>query len=213
MPKGIIAATIATVILGAGLVAWTWQRTHYPVRNAPAAGERMIAFGDSLVSGVGVSAGTDWVSLVSQKIRRPIANAGVASDTTATALARLDEVLRQQPDVVIVMLGANDWLQRVPPDATVANLRAIITRLQEGGAVVLLLGVRGGKFGDPYHRRFANLARETQAAYVPNILDSILGVPILTGDDWHPNSRGHNVMAERLWPVIEWLIADEPRAG
>ncbi|MDO8560203.1 MAG: arylesterase [bacterium] len=199
----------ATLIGGCLLVAWAWRLARYPVRNAPSAGRVIVAFGDSLVSGAGVNPGEEWPALLSTRLARPIMNAGVAGDTTALALARLNKVQELHPDLVIVLLGGNDALQRVPPDQTVANLRQIIARLQDDGAVVLLVGVRGGIIGDPYHRKFAKLARETDAAYVPNILDSVLGNDYLMADELHPNFRGQRVMAERLLPTIQWLLGQD----
>ena len=199
----------ATLIAGSLLVAWAWRITRYPIRNAPSAGRTMVAFGDSLVSGAGVKPGEEWVALLSASLKRPIVNAGVPGDTTAAAITRLDQLQELHPDLVIVLLGGIDALQRVPPDQTVANLHQIITRLQDDGAVVLLVGVRGGVIGDPYHRKFAKLARETSAAYVPNILDSVLGNDYLMADELHPNFRGQRVMAERLLPTVQWLLGQD----
>lgn len=201
-----LVALVVVTAAGGWLVYWAWATAHYPIRNAPAAGKTIIAFGDSLIVGVGATAGRDMVSRVSQAIGRPIVNAGVAGDTTAAALQRMDETLARKPDVVIVLVGGNDAINRVPLDQTVANLRHIITTFHNQGATVLLLGIRGGIVGDPYRRAFATLARELRAAYVPNVLDSIWGNSYLMADEVHPNDRGHGVMAERITPVLQELL-------
>lgn len=200
------AAMGSVIVLSVALVAWAWTRTQYPIRNAPAAGQTIVAFGDSLVVGTGAPTGADFVSLLSAHIERPIVNAGVAGDTTAAALARLDDIRKRKPDLVIVLLGGNDALQRVAVAQTLGNLRAIITRLQDDGAVVLLLGVRGGLIGDPYQREFAKLARELHAAYIPNILDGVWGNAQQMADEVHPNAIGYGVMAERAAPVVRRLV-------
>lgn len=196
----------ALIGLAVWLIAWAYTRASYPIRNSPVAGNKIIAFGDSLVVGVGATSGRDFVSILSSRIKRPIVNAGVSGDTTTDALARIDTILEQQPDLVIVMLGGNDALQRVPPDQALANLRAIIMKIQNRGAAVFVLGVRGGIMGDPYHRRLAKLARELHAAYQPNVLDGIFGNNYLMSDEIHPNNRGYGVMAERVWPMVENLL-------
>lgn len=202
-----IGGLIVIATIGLALVSWTWRRVHYPIQNAPVAGSRIIAFGDSLVTGVGALPDQDFVSRLSRSFGRPIVNAGVAGDTTATALGRLDVVLTQRPDLVIVLLGGNDALTRVPVAQTVDNMRAIIQRLQSSGAAVLLIGVRGGFIGDPYHRPFARLARELHTAYVPNVLDGILGTTRLMADAVHPNAIGYGIMAERILPALQSLLS------
>ncbi len=206
MRRGQLIILLVVLAIGGWLVAWAWTRTQYPIRNAPAAGKTIVAFGDSLIAGVGASTGADFVSRVSQKIERPIVNAGVPGDTTAQALERLDALLQLQPDVVLVLIGGNDAIARVPLDQTIANLRQIIIRLQDHGAAVLLLGIRGGIVGDPYRRAFAALARELHAAYAPNVLDGVWGNNYLMADEIHPNDRGYGVMAERITPVVQELL-------
>lgn len=199
--------SLVLVIAGCvGLVWWAVTRTTYPVRNAPVAGQKIIAFGDSLVVGVGAETGYDFVSTLGKLIKRPIINAGVSGDTTATALQRIDSVLKQKPDLVIVLLGGNDALQRVPVDQTIGNLHRIIATIQENGAAVLLLGVRGGMLGDPFRRAYAKLARETGAAYLPNVLDSVMDNSVLMADDIHPNTVGYTVIAQRIAPILQQLI-------
>jgi len=72
---------------------------------------------------------------------------GVPGDTTADGLARMSELNAYKPKVVLLLLGGNDYLKRIPQEQTFANLAAIIKDIQSRGAIVLLLGVRGGLFG------------------------------------------------------------------
>lgn len=177
------------------------------VKNYPRAGKNIIAFGDSLVEGVGASAGKDWVSLLAEKINMPIVNAGRSGDTTAMALARLaKDVLSQDPRVVIVLLGGNDAISRLPREEVIKNLGLLIDQIQQKGAAVLLVGIQGGIFRDQYKKLFASLASEKKVFFVPDILDDIFGNPELMYDSLHPNDQGNEIMAERVEPILREIL-------
>jgi len=107
----------ALVCLAAAAVSyWYWSRPA-PIVNLHPTGKQILALGDSLTEGVGASRGHDYVSVLAKKIGRPILNRGVAGDTTADALARLNrDVLTQEPQIVIVFLGGNDILRKIPAE-------------------------------------------------------------------------------------------------
>lgn len=165
----------------------------------------VVAFGDSLIFGTG-SSGGGFVRLLEQRIGRPIVNLGVPGDTTADGLARLDEVLSMRPAIVIVLLGGNDYLRQVPQEQTFSNLGRIIERLQAEGAVVLLAGVRGGLLRDTFAARFEELAKLHGTAYVHDVLDDTLGVKGYMADQVHPNDRGYEVIADRVYPVLAAML-------
>lgn len=198
----------ALVLTGSlSFVAWAYLRTNYPIRNAPVAGQKIVAFGDRLVADIGATSTGGFVNPVAWAIQRPIVNAGASQDTTATALARLDALLeRERPDLVIVQLGGNDLLQRVPMEQTIGNLREIISKIQARRAAVLLLNFRGNIFDDPYRRALGQLARATQTAYLPNVLDDIWGNEYLMTDASHPNDRGYGIMAIRVARAVKELL-------
>ena len=170
-------------------------------------GGLVIAFGDSLIEGDGASPGQDLPSLLSAHIGIPIVNAGIGGDTTATALARLDrDVLGKKPRLVIILLGGNDALRRVPEEETRANLRAIIAGIQGVGAKVLLLGIRGGILHDKYETMFDALAREMKSVYVSDMFRGIFGHPKLMTDPIHPNDAGYAMIADRIEPILREML-------
>jgi len=202
-PRHLLVA-VATAL--AGLVAWLVLASG-PAPARPTSGERIIAFGDSLVEGVGASAGRDFVSLLSARIGVPIINAGRSGDTTASALGRLDAaVLSRNPRVVIIVLGGNDALRRVPAKETFANLEAIVGRIRSRGAAVILAGLSFGIFTDTYGDGYEDVARRTASGLVPDILGGILGHTDLMADHIHPNDRGYQMMADRIEPALRDLL-------
>jgi len=201
---------IVTVgVIAAALLAFYFFKDNslQSVTNYPPEGSVIVAYGDSLVEGVGATAGNDFVSVLSRNIGVPIENLGVGGNTSELGLIRIDEVLKRDPDIVLLLLGGNDYLRRLPRDETLQNLGNIITRLHEAGSVVVLLGVRGGVLRDNFKKNFKDLAKEHNTAYVPNVLDGLIGKSEFMYDTIHPNDRGHALIAAKIEPILRELIA------
>jgi lysophospholipase L1-like esterase len=197
----------AILIAAAVLVGFWWFRSDLPEAARPTSGSTVVAFGDSLVAGRGATPAADLVSVLSKRLGVPIINAGHSGDTSGAALARLDsDVLRRNPRVVIVLLGGNDYLRRVPASETFANLQTIVERIRQRGSAVVLVGVAVGLMSDPYRTQYEALARRTSAGLVPDILGGIIGHTDLMSDSIHPNDRGYAMMADRIEPVIRTLL-------
>jgi lysophospholipase L1-like esterase len=173
------------------------------ITNFPPQNDMVVAFGDSLVAGNGSTSGHDFVSNLSAMIGRPIINLGVAGNTTADALARVDKVVDLKPGIVLVLLGGNDYLRHVPQETTFANLDQIISTIQSSGAVVVVVGVRGGLLSDHYNSDFRDLAKRHGALFVPNILDGLLGDKSLMSDEIHPNDAGYVRIANKVYPMLK----------
>jgi acyl-CoA thioesterase I len=200
---------VIAVALAAAGIAWT-LRPGVPRPAQPTAGRRVIAFGDSLVEGRGASPGKDFVSLLARRLGTPIINAGRSGDTTRSALDRLDsDVLSRNPRVVIVLLGGNDFLRRLPAEETFRNLSTIVERIRGRGAAVVLVGVSVGIFSDEYGGQYASLARRASAGLVPDVLDGILGRRDRMSDAIHPNDDGYRLMADRIEPVLREVVTPE----
>jgi acyl-CoA thioesterase-1 len=189
-----------------GLAAATWSRhrvNHWPITNAAPGGRTIVAFGDSLTAGYRMGPGESYPEQLSALLGLPIVNAGASGDTTADGLARLErDVIAREPRVVLLCLGGNDMLRRLPADQQFANLRQAIARLQHEGALVILLGLDGWPMpmagGVDYAQRYRALAEETGAVYVPDLLDGVAGDRALMYDQVHPNARGYGRIARRL---------------
>jgi acyl-CoA thioesterase I len=201
--------SIAVVAIAALVTAWL-LRTDRPHAARPTAGRQVVLFGDSLAEGRGATPDHDLAALLSERIGTAVINAGQSGDTTASALARLEPaVLARDPRIVIVLLGGNDYLRRMPADDTFRNLSTIVERIRQRGAAVVLVGVSVGLLRDPYRAEYEALARRTSAALVPDILGGIIGHGELMSDAIHPNDRGYAMMADRLEPVVRDLARTE----
>ena len=187
---------------------WLWpERT---IKNFPSQNQGLIIFfGDSLVEGVGASEGRSLPEQLGHALGEPVRNFGVAGDTTADGLARIDAATGGQPKLAIVLLGGNDFLRKVERTKTEANLKQIVTTFQNTKAVVLLLGVRSGIIGGGADEMFETVAEETGAAYEEDVLKGVFGNPSLMSDAIHPNDAGYAKITERLVPVARKLLKKE----
>jgi acyl-CoA thioesterase-1 len=141
-----------------------------------------------------------------------VVNAGVSGDTSAGGLRRLPWLLSQEPDVLVVALGANDGLRGLPLAQTADNLRAIVTQAQRAGARVLILGLRlppnlGPDYAAEFEAMYARVARETGAPLVPFFLEGVGGVEALNQEDGiHPTAEGQERIAQNVLPEILPLL-------
>ncbi|HQC23017.1 MAG TPA: arylesterase [Syntrophales bacterium] len=190
---------IGAMALAIALIAYAGSRQffhHPPVKNPRPAGETIICFGDSLTYGTGASPGMDYPSQLSRLIGRPVINAGIPGDTTASAMARLDrDVLSRSPRIVLITLGGNDLKNGLDRDSAFRNLKTIVTSIQGKGALVILGGLDVPVWGRGFREQYRKLSEETGAVLVPNVLKGLLGNPEKTSDAIHPNSAGYGVMA------------------
>jgi lysophospholipase L1-like esterase len=203
MRKIIVISLAVLLVVGAFFFVFKKSPT---ITNYPSRGTTIIAFGDSLVEGVGATMGNDFVSLLSQKIGEPIINMGISGNTSADGIARAEGVIAQNPKVVLVLFGGNDFLRKVPIEETFKNIDAIVVELQRSGAVVVLLGVRGGVLSDQYDDYFEDIAANRGALYVPNVLAGLISHPQFMYDGIHPNDAGYAKIAEKIYPVLRQAL-------
>jgi acyl-CoA thioesterase I len=196
-------AGAAVAVLLALWLLWPGAR----VKNRDSKGQSIVAFGDSLTAGYGAGEGEDYPSKLSTLIGRSVVNAGVSGDTTQQALARIDaDVLEENPRLVIVGLGGNDFLQGVPIETTEASLRSIVRKIHDRGSMVLLLGYKFPSLQKNYGAMYERVADDEECLLVEDLLDGILSDPSLKSDEIHPNAKGYALLAERIAPACRKLL-------
>lgn len=172
-------------------------------------GKQVIVLGDSITAGYGLSAEKAYPFLLSQKLNLPVLNRGISGDTTADGLARLSgSVLSQEPWIVIIALGGNDFLKKVPKIETEKNLREIISQIQVKKAITILLGMNLGLFKDEYKDLYKRVAQETGSYLIPQVLKGIIDNPKHRQEDIiHPNALGQEILADRIAEALKPLLS------
>ena len=227
--RGAAAPTAAAVALGIATACGAPSSeapAAAPAESAAGAGaeavdpRRVVLFlGDSLSAGYGVRAEESFPARIQQRIDSEdlpfrIVNAGVSGDTTAGGLRRLDWLLRQPVDTLVIQLGGNDMLRGLDIEAMRANLRGIAARTREAypDAAIVVAGMQapvnwGPEYARDFRTSFSGLARDLGAAYIPFLLEGVAAQPGLNqADGIHPTPEGHELVAENVWDVLAPLL-------
>ncbi|MBP5403597.1 MAG: hypothetical protein J6Y17_00720 [Elusimicrobiaceae bacterium] len=172
------------------------------IKNFPNSRRSVVAFGDSLTAGYGSPAGTSYPDVLAKKIDRPVVNLGVSGETAAAAPARLQEVLDEEPYMVLIEFGANDHMRQQSRQAAVNAVAQIVDEVQRYGAIAVIVDTGGPGMGE-YTKAYKQMAKEKGALFVPGILKGIFYKPGLKSDQVHPNAQGYAKVADKVYRVIK----------
>ncbi len=208
-----LLATFLVLFLIATLFGCAANKFEHVKNLYTAKGTNIICFGDSLTRGQGAAEGEDYPTILQTELGLPVINSGVNGDTTFSALKRLEsDVLDKDPKIVIVELGANDYLawgsQGKGPSTedSFKNLKYMVKRIQREGAVVLIAAI---PFNLEYQRRYKKLAKETGSLLIPDVMRGIFGhSEHMSIDRMHPNAKGYRVMAENILEYLGPLLKE-----
>ncbi|MDD5432440.1 MAG: arylesterase [Candidatus Omnitrophica bacterium] len=173
------------------------------IKNVSSNGKNIICFGDSITYGYGVTSDEAYPVHLSKMINFSVINAGIDGDTTTEALKRLDsDVLSRNPLLVIIEFGGNDFLRKVSPELTVNNIKQMVERIQEKGAMVAIVDVSAGMLMKEYRPAYFKIAKDNGAIFVPSIMSGIITNPSMKSDFLHPNGNGYKLIAQRILKKI-----------
>ncbi len=199
--KALLFVSVGAVLIGL-LVFWYFSRD-WEIKNYPSSKSGpVLMFGDSLVEGVGATAGNTLPDQLGKSIGISILNYGVSGDTTRDGLARLSPALKENPKVAIILLGGNDFLKKIPREETFQNLEKIVVAFQAQGSITVVVGVRSGIVSGGADEEYEALAERTGSIYASDVLSGVFAHSDLMSDALHPNDRGYQQIAERLTPLL-----------
>jgi lysophospholipase L1-like esterase len=173
-------------------------------------GEKLLFLGDSLTEG------GDWASWFPDD---QVINKGIGGDTTADVQARLDDVVAEAPDAILLLIGTNDLGQRRSVEQVVRNIETILVDLRRRlpGVRLLLQSItpRGSDYTDRIqdaNRHLRQFAATVRAQYLdlwPALSSGEILNPDFTDDGLHFNDAGYQAWLAELRPGLERL-RDEP---
>jgi len=180
---------------------------------------KIVAFGDSLTAGFGLLEKESYPYLLQEKLRADgfdyeVVNAGVSGDTSIGGLERIDWVLEMDNvEILVLELGANDLLRRMPVANMKKNLAQIIEKAQAKKVRVLLCGMLappnvGAQYQRDYQMVFPDLASEYKVDFLPFLLESVaLNKDLNQADGIHPNAEGEKIMTENIYKALKPMLS------
>lgn len=177
----------------------------------------IVALGDSLTAGLGVELEDAYPALLERRLKSDnlsyrVVNAGVSGETTSGTLSRLDWILSQNPDIVILEIGANDGLRGIDTQLVEKNLDTILSTMKSKGVVTVFTGMKMvWNLGEDYTRQFnaiyPKLAEKYGVIFMPFFLQDVAAVSELNRSDGiHPNEEGYKKITENIYPYVQEAI-------
>ncbi|MEE9496485.1 MAG: arylesterase [Desulfobacterales bacterium] len=173
----------------------------------------IVAVGDSLTEGLGVEEEFAYPAVLEERLRQQgypyqVVNAGISGETSSGTLSRIKWVLTLKPDIVILVIGANDGFRGIDPEFVKSNIRTIIKSLKEKKVIVVLAGMQiVQNLGQDYTTAFAEIypevARAEDVIFIPFFLTGVAADPDLNqADGIHPTAAGYQVIVDNITPSV-----------
>ena len=173
----------------------------------------VIVLGDSLVAGYGLLKNDGFINQLQNKInsnniKLNLVNGGVSGETSSGLMNRLEWVLEEKFDGVIVSIGANDALRGINPKLTFQNINNILNYLKKNQIPSMLIGMKapnnlGKRYVNEFNSIYPNLAKIYKVSFYPFFLKDVVLVPSLNQNDMiHPNKKGVKKIVENIYPYF-----------
>ena len=179
----------------------------------------IVFFGNSLTAGYGLSPSQAFPAIIQKKIDSlglsyQVVNAGVSGETSSGGNTRVDWILKQQVDIFILELGANDGLRGIPLAETRKSLQSIIDKVRSKypESKLVFAGMQvppnmGQTYSTEFRNIYTELATKNSMTLIPFILEGVGGEPQLNQEDGiHPTAEGHKIVADNIWRQLKPLL-------
>ena len=197
----------------------TSQQTVAKDKNSASREKVILFFGNSLTAGYGLEQDEAFPAMIQERIDSlnlsyKVINAGLSGETTSGGKNRIDWVLKQNVDVFVLELGANDGLRGIPLEETRKNLQEIIdfVRNKNSETEIILAGMQippnmGQDYTSEFKNIFPELAEKNDVYLIPFLLEGVAGDPDLNQQDGiHPTAEGYEIVTDNVWEVLEPLL-------
>jgi len=177
----------------------------------------IVAVGDSLTEGLGVDEEFAYPAVLEKKLqdhdyRYRVINAGISGETSSGTLSRIKWVLTLKPDIVILVIGANDGFRGIDPALIESNIRQIIEALKAKKVVVVLGGMKivqnlGQEYTSAFAAVYPAVAESEHVIFIPFFLDGVAADPGLNqADGIHPTAAGYRRVVDHIYPYVTAAI-------
>lgn len=184
------------------------------------ANSTIVLFGDSITAGYGLDNIDDaYPGILQEKIDSlgydyTVVNSGVSGETSAGGKSRISWIMKQNVDIFLLELGANDGLRGLPLSETKSNLQYIIDTVKEKSpdTQIILAGMQlppnmGQEYTNEFQQLYVDLAESNNVTFIPFILENVGGIEDLNqADGIHPTEEGHQIVANTVWEVLQPML-------
>jgi len=159
----------------------------------------ILAFGDSITSGIGAAPGESYPEILQGLIHRKVIKSGIPGETSREGLDRLPgELATHRPKLVLLCLGGNDLLRKMDLEKTTQNMRRMVQTIRESGAEVVIIGVPRPSLVLSTARFYKTISEDMGVPLEGSLLADILADSKLRADPIHPNGEGYRFLAEGI---------------
>jgi lysophospholipase L1-like esterase len=159
----------------------------------------ILAFGDSITSGVGAPQGESYPEILQGLINRKVIKSGIPGETSDEGLVRLpSELATHRPRLVLLCLGGNDLLRKMDLEKTSSNMSRMVQIIRNSGAEVILIGVPKPGLILSTARFYKNISEDMRIPLEGSLLADILADRKLRADPIHPNAEGYRLLAQGI---------------
>jgi len=167
--------------------------------------DTILAFGDSLTYGHGVSHDKSYPAILSSLTGHKVINAGNNGETSADGLRRLPKLLEDSSiKLMILCFGGNDIIEHQSIETLKSNLKKMIRMAKAKEIDVLLISIPNlSFFGLSSLDIYKEIAEEENVPLIKGMLADIFSQPSLKSDQVHPNALGYKQIAEEIYQVLK----------
>ena len=180
----------------------------------------IVAFGDSLTAGLGVENSQTYPSILQEKLQKKgypyrVINAGVSGETTSGGLRRVEWVLRNKPEIIILELGVNDGFRGLDLRLIHQNLAEMIEKFHQARVKIILAGMElprnyGQDYTESFKKIYQDLSKKYHLLLVQFFLEGVaMQKDLNQSDGIHPTGEGYKVVVENIWPILLPLLNKE----
>jgi len=188
--------------------------------------------------GDGITAGTNatipgendpasaYPAVLQDMVTLNILNSGIEWNQVSDALERVEDVLKYDPDIVVINIGFSDFISQVDPSSTARDLQAIVDALRGGDRKLYLTRFYDEfilrNFMDDwemtdreqinlinvYDAMFRNISRANNIDLISGIWDGLQYEDTISDDYIHPTKEGHKIMAGNFYNALKPYLAE-----
>lgn len=206
------------VILVMSLLLFSCSIKETSINNEPEKIEEksktILALWDSLTAWYGVGENENYPYKLEKKLndewyKYNVINAWVSWDTSANLKSRAGLYLKNKPEIVILVIGWNDWLRWLSVLDLKKNILDIIDLYEKNWVKVVLWWMDvptnlWSNYRESFKKIYKEIADERKNIYFHEyFLDKVMWDKLLNIEDMiHPNSIWYDIIAEDLYTFL-----------